>query len=100
MDLDAVLRALADGTRRVIIDELAEREEQSLFEICVRLTEKHGIAISRQAVSKHLGILEAAGLIAVEWRGRTKLHSLEPAPLRALGRGWLANYVFEKESDK
>jgi DNA-binding transcriptional ArsR family regulator len=67
--LDAVFHALADLTRRQILDELAKRDDQPLFEICVRLVEGHGISLTRQAISKHLAVL------ATRWEGRTKLHS-------------------------
>lgn len=74
-DLDAVFGALADPTRRAILDELAKRDGQPLFEICVRLVEGRGTSLTRQAVSKHLKVLEGAGLVGVRWEGRTKLHS-------------------------
>ena len=74
-NLDAKFHALADSTRRVILDELAKRDDQPLFEICVRLVEGHGMSLTRQAVSKHLAVLEDADLMDVRWEGRTKLHS-------------------------
>jgi DNA-binding transcriptional ArsR family regulator len=74
-NLDAVFHALADPTRRAILDELAKRDDQPLFEICVRLVEGHGMNLTRQAISKHLTVLEAADLVGVRWEGRTKLHS-------------------------
>jgi DNA-binding transcriptional ArsR family regulator len=74
-DLDARLHALADSTRRAILDELAERDDQPLFEICVRLVEGYGMNLTRQAISKHLTVLENADLVGVRWEGRTKLHS-------------------------
>ena len=74
-DLDAIFHALADPTRRVILDELAKRDDQPLFEICVRLAEGRGMSLTRQAVSKHLTVLENACLVVVRWEGRTKLHS-------------------------
>ena len=74
-DLDAMFHALADSTRRVILDEVAERDDQPLFEICVRLVEGHGMNLTRQAISKHLTVLENADLMDVRWEGRTKLHS-------------------------
>ena len=73
--LDAVFRALADSTRRLILEELAHRDRQPLFEICVRMIEQHQLSLSRQAISKHLAVLEDAGLVTTEWEGRTKLHS-------------------------
>jgi DNA-binding transcriptional ArsR family regulator len=74
-NLDAMFHALADSTRRAILDELAKRDDQPLFEICVRLVEGHGMNLTRQAISKHLTVLENAGLVGVRWEGRTKLHS-------------------------
>ena len=78
-----VFKALADETRRTILDELVERDGQSLFEICARLTMRHGITSTRQAVSQHLAVLEEAGLVSRR-QGRTKLHYLRTAPLRAI----------------
>lgn len=84
---DDVFRALGDATRRLLLDELADRGGQTLFELCARMTTKHGLASSRQAISQHLDVLEAAGLVMVKREGRTKLHWFEGAPLRrALGR--------------
>lgn len=74
--LDVVFHALADSTRRTILEELSKRDDQSLFEICVRLVEGHGLSMKRQSISKHLAVLEAAGLIKTSWQGRTKLHSI------------------------
>jgi len=86
---DTVLfKALADETRRVILDELVERDGQSLFELCTRLTMRHGITSSRQAVSQHLAVLEEAGLVAAHKDGRTKLHHVNTAPLRKIIQRW------------
>ena len=74
-NLDAIFHALADSTRRVILDELAQRDDQPLFEICVRLVQGHGMNLTRQAISKHLAVLENADLVGVRREGRTKLHS-------------------------
>ena len=82
-------KALADPTRRTILDELTERDGQTLFEICSRLTMKHGIGASRQAISQHLDVLEEAGLIRTRRSGRYKFHSIETAPLRQIGERWL-----------
>lgn len=83
-----VYKALADETRRIILDELAERDEQTLFEICTRLINKHGLTSSRQAVSQHLEILEDAGLVRSERRGRYKLHTLDTTPLHQISTRW------------
>ncbi|MFD8522339.1 ArsR/SmtB family transcription factor [Streptomyces capillispiralis] len=86
---DDLFKALADPTRRTIIDELAERSGQTLFEICSRLSMKHGLGISRQAVSQHLAVLEAAGLVETRREGRYKFHDLNRAPLRQITERWL-----------
>ncbi len=83
-----VYRAIADRTRRAILDELVDRSGQSLFEICGRLTMKHGISSSRQAISQHLEVLEAAGLVRTRREGRSKLHWFVGAPLKAIGQRW------------
>jgi DNA-binding transcriptional ArsR family regulator len=87
--MDDVFRAIADPTRRAILDELVARDGQSLFEICTRVTMKHGIDSSRQAISQHLDILEAAGLVVTRREGRFKFHSFNGAPLAAIARRWL-----------
>jgi DNA-binding transcriptional ArsR family regulator len=83
-----VFRALDDETRRLILDELATRDGQGLFEICTALTMRHGVGSSRQAVSQHLAVLEDAGLVMTERRGRTKLHFFIREPLEAISRRW------------
>ena len=87
-DNAGVFRALADPTRRTILDELAERDGQTLFEICIRLTSKHGLSSTRQAISQHLDVLEEAGLVRVRREGRYKFHDLNTEPLEAIGRRW------------
>lgn len=84
-----VFKALADQTRRLILDELAVRDRQTLFEICSLLISRHGINSSRQAISQHLAVLESAGLVTVRWQGRSKFHSLDPEPLIGLTQRWL-----------
>ena len=81
-------RALSDPTRRTILDELVERNGQTLFEICGRLAMKHGVGSSRQAISQHLAVLEEAGLVTTERRGRRKHHHLDTSPLREIQRRW------------
>ena len=83
-----IYRALADQTRRTILDELADRDGQTLFEICSRLTMKHGIGASRQAISQHLMVLEEAGLIRTSRSGRYKFHSIDTSPLGEIGERW------------
>jgi DNA-binding transcriptional ArsR family regulator len=83
-----VFKALADPTRRAIIDELQDRNGQTLFELCVRLTTKHGLGSTRQAVSQHLDVLEAADLVVTRREGRYKFHDLDTAPLREIVDRW------------
>jgi DNA-binding transcriptional ArsR family regulator len=81
-------KALADQTRRTILDELTDRDGQTLFEICARLAMKHGIGASRQAISQHLDVLEKAGLVRTNRSGRYKFHSIDTSPLRQIGERW------------
>jgi DNA-binding transcriptional ArsR family regulator len=83
-----VYRALADATRRAILDELQDRDGQTLFELCTRLAGRHGLGSTRQAVSQHLDVLEAAGLVVVRREGRYKFHHLDTTPLRAVVERW------------
>lgn len=83
-----VFKALADPTRRAILDELSERNGQTLFELCVRLMTKHGLGSTRQAVSQHLDVLEAAGLVITRREGRYKFHELDTTPLRTITERW------------
>ena len=83
-----VFRALADPTRRAILDELQERSGQTLFELINRLVTRHGLSSTRQAVSQHLGVLEEAGLVRSRREGRYKFHDLDTAPLRAITDRW------------
>ncbi|MDH6194172.1 DNA-binding transcriptional ArsR family regulator [Mycobacterium frederiksbergense] len=84
-----VFKALADSTRRTILDELTDRNGQTLFEICARLANKHGLGSSRQAVSQHLDVLEAAGLVETRRDGRYKFHYINTAPLEPIIQRWL-----------
>lgn len=86
---DEVFKALADPTRRKILDELAERQGQTLFEICSRLSTKHQIGLSRQAISQHLAVLEAAGLVETRREGRYKFHDLNTGPLERITDRWI-----------
>ena len=83
-----VFKALADPTRRAILDELQERNGQTLFELCTRLISQHGSTSSRQAVSQHLALLEEAGLVRSRREGRYKFHDLDTSPLRAITDRW------------
>lgn len=83
-----IYRALADPTRRILLDELCKREGQTLFELCGRLVMAHGIHSSRQAISQHLDVLEEVGLVRTARQGRTKLHWFEGGPLRDALTRW------------
>lgn len=83
-----LFKALADPTRRAILDELTETDGQTLFELCGRLTMKHGLGSSRQAISQHLDVLEAAGLVSTRREGRYKFHDVDTAPLRSITDRW------------
>ena len=83
-----MFKALADSTRRAILDELTERDGQTLFELCTRLAMKHEVTSSRQAISQHLDVLEGAGLVTTRREGRYKLHFIHTGPLRAIAQRW------------
>jgi DNA-binding transcriptional ArsR family regulator len=84
-----VFQALSAPVRRLIVDELAERDGQTLFELCSRLVMKHNLTLSRQAVSQHLDVLEQAGLVRSRREGRYKFHDLDLGPLRNSVASWL-----------
>ena len=86
MSEDAVFRALADASRRTLLDRLHRRGGQTLNELC------EGIHMSRQAVAKHLSILQSANLIAVQRQGREKLHFINPVPINEIAERWLAKF--------
>ena len=83
-----VYKALADPTRRAILDELSERDGQTLFELCSRLAVKHGLSSSRQAISQHLDVLASAGLVMTRREGRYKFHHLDTTPLETIIQRW------------
>ena len=84
--MDVVFKALADSSRRKLLDELHKENGQTLSELCEQLE------MTRQAVTKHLVLLEKASLIAVVWRGREKLHYLNPMPLHEIYERWIGKY--------
>jgi DNA-binding transcriptional ArsR family regulator len=86
-----VFKALADPTRRKILDELTDRNGQTLFEICARLATKHQLGSSRQAISQHLEVLEAAGLVQTRRDGRYKYHYINSDPLGQIVERWLTH---------
>jgi DNA-binding transcriptional ArsR family regulator len=83
-----IFHALAAPARRAILDELHDRNGQTLFELCGRLAMKHGLAMSRQAISQHLDVLEAAGLVITRREGKYKFHHLDTTPLREVVARW------------
>jgi DNA-binding transcriptional ArsR family regulator len=83
-----VFKALADPTRRAVLDELQERDGQTLFELCARLATRHGLSSSRQAVSQHLDVLADAGLVHRRRKGRYTFLQLDTTPLRAITERW------------
>ena len=94
-DLDRVFKAIADPTRRKIIDRLSVVPDQSLFQICAMSVAEDGKALSRQAITQHLEMLQKAGLLKVSWSGRTKIHSLDIKPLREAADIWLRKHLQE-----
>ena len=84
-----LFEALVAPARRAILDELCDRDGQTLFEICTRLTMKHNLTLTRQAISQHLEVLEAAGLVSSKREGRYKYHYLDTTPLTAIVKRWL-----------
>jgi DNA-binding transcriptional ArsR family regulator len=86
--LSDVFHALAAPARRAILDELQDRGGQTLFELCTRLTIKHELGLSRQAISQHLEVLETAGLVSSRREGRYKFHYLDTTPLKGIVQRW------------
>ncbi len=84
--MDLVFRALADATRRRLLDELRARQGQTLTELCA------GAGMTRQAVTKHLALLEAANLVVMQKQGREKLHYLNPVPINEIARRWIGKF--------
>jgi DNA-binding transcriptional ArsR family regulator len=86
--VDEVFHALAAPARRAILDELHDRNGQTLFELCSRLTMRHGLGLSRQAISQHLEVLESAGLVSTRREGRYKFHYVDTSPLKRIVERW------------
>ena len=84
--MDKAFKSLADPSRRLLLDRLRARNGQTLGELGEHLD------MSRQAVTKHLAVLEAANLVVTLWRGREKLHYLNPAPIHEIARRWIGEY--------
>lgn len=88
--MDAVFKALADSSRRRLLDRLNRRNGQSLRELC------EGLDMARQSVTKHLAVLEAAAVVTTSWRGREKLHFLNAAPINDIADRWINRYDRER----
>ena len=86
--VEDVFHAIAAPARRVILDELYDHDGQTLFELCARLTMRHGLSLTRQAVSQHLAVLEQAGLVSTRRDGKYKFHYLDTEPLRQVAERW------------
>jgi DNA-binding transcriptional ArsR family regulator len=86
MDDDSVFRALADASRRRLLDRLHANNGQTLGELC------QNMEMSRQAVAKHLAILREANLVATQWRGREKLHFINPVPINGIAERWIDKF--------
>jgi DNA-binding transcriptional ArsR family regulator len=86
MDEGSVFRALADASRRRLLDRLHDINGQTLGDLC------QNMEMSRQAVAKHLAILEEANLVATQWRGREKLHFINPVPINDIAERWISKF--------
>ncbi len=86
MDIDKVFKALADPTRRRLLDQLHSESGQTLGALCVHMD------MTRQAVTQHLQLLEDADLVTVVWQGREKLHYINPVPLHEIHTRWIAKF--------
>jgi DNA-binding transcriptional ArsR family regulator len=91
MKEDDIFKALADPTRRLILDEFAQRSVQTLFELCGRLAMKHNVAMSRQAITKHIQILEEAGLVRSEMQGKYRILRFDSQPIKHITSRWTTN---------
>ncbi|WP_442484144.1 ArsR/SmtB family transcription factor [Aeoliella sp. SH292] len=85
-DFDLVFKALADATRRELLDRLHAENGQTLGQLC------QGLATTRQAITKHLGVLEQVNLVVTVWHGREKLHYLNPVPIDQIARRWVHKF--------
>jgi DNA-binding transcriptional ArsR family regulator len=85
-EIDKVFKALADPSRRTLVDRLHARSGQTLSELCT------GLDMTRQAVTQHLGVLEDANLVAIQWQGREKRHFFNPVPIHAIYERWIRKF--------
>jgi DNA-binding transcriptional ArsR family regulator len=88
--MDKVFKALADSGRRLLLDRLHAENGQTLGQLCAHLD------MTRQAVTKHLTVLEEANLVVVQWRGREKLHFLNPVPIHEISERWIGKFERER----
>ena len=91
-EIDKVFRALADPSRRELLDRLHARNGQSLIELC------KGLDMARQSVTQHLDLLEEANLLSVKWQGREKLHYFNPVPIHAIYERWIRKFEEQRLS--
>ena len=91
-DIDQVFKALADPSRRELLDRLHAKNGQTLSELCA------GLAMARQSVTQHLGLLEDANLISVQWQGREKRHYFNPVPIHELYERWIRKFEEQRLS--
>jgi DNA-binding transcriptional ArsR family regulator len=92
MDADKVFKALADPTRRKLLDLLCKDNGQTLSQLCEHLD------MARQSATQHIGILEAANLVSTVWRGREKLHFINPVPLHEVYERWVRKFERQRLS--
>ena len=92
MDADKVFKALGDPTRRKLLDLLYEKNGQTLGQLCEQLD------MARQSVTQHIGLLEAANLVSTVWRGREKLHFINPVPLHEVYERWVRKFERQRLS--
>lgn len=91
--MDKAFKAISDNTRRLIIAELSERNTQTLYELCARLITKHQLTISRQGITKHIKILEDAGIVTFERKGKYQLLHFNDTPLKEVATEWFPKVV-------
>jgi len=92
MAMDKIFKAMADPTRRTLMDRLFHNQGQTLNALC------KGTGMRRQSVTKHLKLLEDAGLVVVRWQGREKYHYLNPVPIARVGRRWIDKFSSRKSA--
>ena len=91
-DIDTVFKALADPSRRELLDRLHTNNGQSLTDLC------KGLDMARQSVTQHLGVLEDANLVSIRWQGREKLHYFNPVPIHEIYERWIRKFEEERLS--